>query len=62
MKRRHRGPVPKKTPHNHVLIRVTQEAQHKLVDLSEETGETMTELASEIIVDARIYLTPPRRR
>jgi hypothetical protein len=50
-KRKHRGAVPKKTKHDHVLVRVTQAAQHRLVDLSEETGETMTELASKKILD-----------
>ena len=52
MKRKHRGAVPKKTKHKHVLVRVTKAAQHLLVDLSEATGDTMTELASEIIVDS----------
>jgi predicted DNA-binding protein len=52
MKRHHRGARPKKTQRDHVLVRITREAQHRLVDLSEATGDTMTTLASDILVDA----------
>lgn len=51
-KRTHRGVRPKKTTHDYAMVRVTKAAQHQLVEAARWSGETMTALASEVILRA----------
>jgi hypothetical protein len=50
MKRNYPGRRPQKTPHDYAMVRITQSAQHRLAALSDATGRSMTELASELII------------
>jgi len=61
-KRAHRGARPRKARSEYALLRVTAAAHDRAVELANETGRTLTDVASSVLMadDLRFLLDSDR--